>query len=99
LAELTGKQRRYLRALGHHLDPVLQIGHEGLSEAVVAQATAQLEAHELIKVKVGESSPLSRHDAASQLATATGSSLAQVLGRTFLLYRPRARDPQVTLPG
>jgi RNA-binding protein len=99
LAELTGKQRRYLRALGHHLDPVVQIGHEGLSEAVVAQATAQLEAHELIKVKVGESSPLSRHDAASQLATATGSSLAQVLGRTFLLYRPRARDPQVTLPG
>ena len=98
MAELTGKQRRYLRALGHHLDPVLQIGHEGLSEAVVAQATAQLEAHELIKVKVGESSPLSRHDASSQLATATGSSLAQVLGRTFLLYRPRARDPQLTLP-
>ena len=99
MAELTGKQRRYLRALGHHLDPVLQIGHEGLSEAVVAQATAQLEAHELIKVKVGESSPLSRHDAASRLATATGSSLAQVLGRTFLLYRPRTRDPQLTLPG
>jgi RNA-binding protein len=98
LAELTGKQRRYLRALGHHLEPVLQIGHEGLSETVVAQANTQLDAHELIKVKVGESSPLSRHDAASQLAGATSSSLAQVLGRTFLLYRPRARDPQLTLP-
>jgi RNA-binding protein len=98
LADLSGKQRRYLRALGHHLAPVLQIGHEGLSDAVVAQARAELEAHELIKVKVGESSPLARHDAAEQLATATGSSLAQVLGRTFLLYRPRARDPQLTLP-
>ena len=98
MADLSGKQRRYLRALGHHLDPVLQIGHEGLSDALVAQASAQLEAHELIKVKVGESSTLSRHDAASQLAAATGSSLAQVLGRTFLLYRPRARDPELTLP-
>src|SRR5207244_3272548 len=43
LADLSGKQRRYLRALGHHLDPVLQIGHEGLSDALVAHASAQLE--------------------------------------------------------
>jgi RNA-binding protein len=99
LAELTGKQRRYLRALGHHLVPVLHIGHEGLSDAVVAQTNAQLEAHELIKVKVGETSPVSRHDAASGLADATGAAVAQVLGRTFLLYRRRAHDSQLTLPG
>jgi RNA-binding protein len=98
LAELTGKQRRHLRALGHHLSPVLQIGHEGLTDSLVAQAKAQLDAHELIKVKVGESSPLPRHDAASQLASATHSELAQVLGRTFLLYRPRAEDPAILLP-
>jgi RNA-binding protein len=98
LADLTGKQRRYLRALGHHLAPVMQIGHEGLSDAVIAEANAQLEAHELIKVKVGESSPVSRHDAASALADKTDSALAQVLGRTFLLYRRRARDPHLTLP-
>jgi RNA-binding protein len=99
LAELTGKQRRYLRALGHHLAPVLHIGHEGLSEAVVTEANAQLETHELIKVKVGESSPVSRHDAAAGLADATSASVAQVLGRTFLLYRRRAHDPRLELPG
>jgi len=98
LAELTGKQRRHLRALGHHLSPVLQIGHEGLTDSLVAQANAQLDAHELIKVKVGESSPLPRHDAASQLASATHSELAQVLGRTFLLYRRRGKDPAILLP-
>jgi len=98
LAELTGKQRRHLRALGHHLAPVLHIGHEGLTDSLVAQANAQLESHELIKVKVGESSPLPRHDAASQLGSATHSEVAQVLGRTFLLYRPRANDPQIKLP-
>jgi len=98
LAELTGKQRRHLRALGHHLSPVLQVGHEGLTDSLVAQANAQLDAHELIKVKVGESSPLPRHDAASQLASATHSDLAQVLGRTFLLYRPHPTNPQISLP-
>ena len=98
MAELTGKQRRHLRALGHHLTPVLQIGHEGLTDALVAAANAQLDAHELIKVKVGESSPLPRHDAAEDLASATRSDLAQVLGRTFLLYRARDKDPTIPLP-
>jgi len=98
LAELSGKQRRHLRALGHHLSPVLHIGHEGLTDAVVAQANAQLDAHELIKVKVSESSPLPRHAAADQLASATSSELAQVLGRTFLLYKPHPTNPQISLP-
>jgi RNA-binding protein len=98
LAELSGKQRRHLRALGHHLSPVLQIGHEGVTDAVVAQANTQLDAHELIKVKVSETSPLPRHEAASQLASTTHSSLAQVLGRTFLLYRPHPTNPQISLP-
>jgi len=98
LAELTGKQRRHLRALGHHLSPVLHIGHEGLTDAVVAQANAQLDEHELIKVKVSESSPLPRHTAAEQLASATSSHLAQVLGRTFLLYKPHPTDPHISLP-
>ena len=64
---LTGKQRRHLRALGHHLDPVVQIGHEGVNDAVVRETDAQLDAHELIKVKVGKSSPHERHEAAELL--------------------------------
>ena len=98
MAELSGKQRRHLRGLGHHLSPVLQIGYEGLTDSVVTQANAQLDAHELIKVKVSEASPLPRHEAASQLASATHSQLAQVLGRTFLLYRPRDKDGAIQLP-
>ena len=98
MAELTGKQRRRLRALGHHLSPVLQIGHEGLTEAVVAHANVQLDAHELIKVKVSEASPLPRHTAAEQLASATHSDLAQVLGRTFLLYKQRDQAPLIMFP-
>ena len=95
---LSGRQRRHLRALGHHLQPVLQVGHEGISEAVVRAANQQLETHELIKVRIGESSPQDRHQAAEQLAARTGAQVAQVLGRTALLYRPRKEKPEIELP-
>jgi len=98
LDELTGRQRRHLRALGHHLQPVVQVGHEGVSEAVVGQADRQLTSHELIKVKIGESSPQQRHEAAELLAARTGAQIAQVLGRTVLLYRRRDDEPGIVLP-
>ena len=80
MAELTGKQRRHLRALGQRLAATLHVGVEGVSDAVVRQADAQLEAHELIKVRVGENAPEDRHDAAEALATRAHGSVP--LGRT-----------------
>jgi RNA-binding protein len=99
LSELTGKQRRHLRALGHHLAAVVQIGHEGVTEGVVRQAEEQLEMHELIKIKISENAPEDRQDAAEQLAEKLQAHLAQVLGRTALLYRRRKEKPQIVLPG
>ena len=98
MPDLTGKARRHLRALGHHLDPLLQIGHEGITDGVVAQANAQLHRHELIKVRVLESSPLDRREAAEELSARTGAALAQVLGRTFLLYKRDPEKPRLELP-
>jgi RNA-binding protein len=95
---VTGKQRRYLRALGQRLAATLHVGHEGVSDAVVQQADALLEAHELIKVRVGDNAPEDRHATAEDLARRTHSDLAQVLGRTVLLYRRRTKEPTVVLP-
>jgi RNA-binding protein len=96
--DLSGKQKRHLRALGHHLDALLQIGHEGITDAVVAQANTQLRRHELIKVRVLESSPHDRREAAEELSARTGAALAQVLGRTFLLYKRDPEKPRIELP-
>jgi RNA-binding protein len=98
MREVTGKQRRYLRGLGQRLTATLHVGQEGVSEAVVRQADAQLEAHELVKVRVGDNAPADRHATAEELARRTGADLAQVLGRTALLYRRRATDPTIALP-
>lgn len=95
---LTGKQRRFLRAKAHHLSAVLHVGHEGVTDAVVKQCRVQLQAHELIKVKVAEMAPAGRHGTAGELAEKTGSDLAQVLGRTFLLFKKRAKDSKINLP-
>ncbi len=95
---LDGKQRRALRALGHHLQVIVMIGKEGITPAVIQATDQALEDHELIKIKLGESSPIDRHEAAQELASATQSQIAQVLGRTILLYRRHPEKPKIALP-
>ncbi len=95
---LSGKQRRFLRAKGHLLTAVLHIGKEGITDSLVKNALVQLTAHELIKVKVGEGAPDNRHRIAEALAAATEAELAQVLGRTFLIYKARKEKPGIRLP-
>lgn len=94
---LTGKQKRYLRGLGHGLKPVILIGKNELEEGLIKETEAALACHELIKVKVLENCMLDRHEAAEGLAGATGADVAQVLGKTFLLYRA-AEKPSISLP-
>ena len=89
---LTGKQIRTLRALAHHLDPVVFVGKADITEAVAKQADQALEAHELIKCSALENSGLSAREAADQLAELTRSEVVQVIGRRFSLYRETSRE-------
>jgi len=97
MQHLTGKQARYLRGLGHHLQPVVMIGKEDLSDSVLASIEEALAAHELIKVKLQEGCLLDRREAAALLAERTGSAVAQVLGKTILLYR-QGEKQKINLP-
>jgi RNA-binding protein len=96
--KLTGKAARHLRALGQHLDPVVQIGKEGITDGVVAATRDALLAHELIKVKVLQEAPIDRKVAGAELAERTGSAHAQTLGRTLLLYKRHPNKPKIVLP-
>lgn len=94
---LSGKQKRFLRALGHSLKPVITVGKGEVSESLVQETDQALESHELIKVKLLESCSTDRHEAAAGLAGACRAEVAQVLGRTILLYR-QAKEPKLELP-
>jgi RNA-binding protein len=99
---LTAKQARYLRGLGHHLKPVVYLGRKGIDKELLASLEAVLIAHELVKVKVGNNCELDRKEAATVLAQKSGAAVAQVLGKTFLLYREnpdKEADKKITLPG
>lgn len=95
--KLNGKQVQKLRALGHGLDPIVQIGKEGLTDGVTKALDGALESHELVKVKLGSSAPEDRHDAAEALAKRTRSQLVQVLGKVILLYRRHPAEPKIQL--
>ena len=96
---LTGKERRFLRALAHDMDPVVQLGKLGLTEGVVGATDVALDTHELIKLRVGTECPEPVQDIAEALAPQVRAELVQVLGRTILLFRINPKNPRVPLPG
>lgn len=95
---LTGKQRRHLRALGHKLTPVVQVGKGGIDDGLVAAIDQALTDHELIKIKIADNAGVDRQDAAADIAGKTKSEVAQVLGYTVLLYRAHPDEPAIELP-
>jgi RNA-binding protein len=95
--QLTGKQNRFLRGLGHGLRPFVMVGKQHLSEEVVKSTNEALAAHELIKVKIQEGCLADRKTVAAELAVETDAAVVQILGKTFLLYRP-SDDRIITLP-
>jgi RNA-binding protein len=97
-APLTGKQKSFLRSLAHKLKPVVQVGHQGATEAVLAAVEVALERHELIKVKVSGESETDVVELAPALEKGTFSQVAQIIGHTVVLYRRRDKDPKIVLP-
>ncbi|KGK83280.1 RNA-binding protein [Desulfosporosinus sp. HMP52] len=95
---LKGKQKRFLRAMGNEMVPILQVGKSGITEAVVTQTNETIESRELIKGRVLQNCAEEPKSVAAVLAEQTGSELVQVIGRNFLLYRPSKDKPMIELP-
>jgi RNA-binding protein len=95
---LSGKQRRFLRAEAHPLEPVVTVGKEGLSETVLGAVQAALLTHELIKVRVLESAPVDRKALAEQLPTLVKAELAGLVGRILILYKRHPSAPRLNVP-
>jgi RNA-binding protein len=86
--------RRLLRAHGHALSAVVQIGKAGINPAVIAQVARALFDHELIKVKLARECPETRFEVAERLGEGPGVNVVQILGRTILLYKRHPKQPR-----
>jgi RNA-binding protein len=95
---LTGKQKRYLRSLAHHLPPLVQVGKSGITANLIGQVEQELEAHELIKVSVMDTSPLDKDEVRDILIEETGAEWVQSIGRLVVLYRRSTENPQIEIP-
>jgi RNA-binding protein len=93
---LSIAEKKRLRAIGHHLKPVVLIGGDGLTEGVVAEINRALEDHELIKVKIHGEDREAKQALIAELPASTGAEVIQTVGKIALLYRP-ARKPNPRL--
>lgn len=91
---LTPRERSSLKGRAHALEPVLQIGHAGLSEAVLKEADRALTAHELIKVRVGGDDREARAAVIDDLCERTDAAKVTTVGKIAVLWRPRPLDDE-----
>ena len=89
--ELTIAERKVHRAEAHHLDPVVMIGNDGLTPAVLKETDAALDAHGLIKVRVLGDDRAARDEMYQRLADELGAAPIQHIGKLFILWRPKPK--------
>lgn len=94
---LSATEKKRFRGIGHHLKPVVLVGGNGLSEALLAELDRALEDHELIKVKVAAEDRDSRRAAIDALPGLTGCEVVATIGNIALVYRPaRKQNPKLS---
>ena len=89
---LTPRQRARLKARAHALDPVVQVGQAGVSDAVIAEVDRSLTAHGLIKVKLAGADRDTRNALRDDLCARTDATAVQQVGNVLVLWRPRPDD-------
>lgn len=94
---LSPEQRKFLKARAHALKPVVMIGAQGLSEAVIRESGLALDAHELIKIRVLGDDRAERESHFQALCGALDAAPVQHIGKLLLLYKP-ADPPRLKLP-
>lgn len=98
MKSLTPAQRQFLKGLAHARQPVVMIGNQGLTAAVLKEVDRALSAHELIKIKTASDEVETRRAWLEEICTATGAAPVQQIGKVLVVYRAAAK-PVIVLPG
>jgi RNA-binding protein len=88
LIQLTPAQRKEKRGDAHHLDPVVMIGADGLTPAVLKEAEVAIRSHGLIKVRVFSDDRSAREAMLTEMADKLDAAPIQHIGKLLVLWRP-----------
>ncbi|AAK79232.1 RNA-binding protein [Clostridium acetobutylicum] len=94
---MTGKQRAYLRSMANTMEVIFQIGKNGIDEAILKQLDDALEARELIKINVLESSGMTPREASDVLCEKLNCEGIQAIGKKLVIYRQSRKKPKIKL--
>ncbi|MCK8815883.1 ribosome assembly RNA-binding protein YhbY [Natroniella sulfidigena] len=94
---LTGKERSYLRGEANEMNPLFQVGKDGISENLVKQVEDALKARELIKLRTLNNSMYTSQEAAYELAEQVNADVVQIIGNVFVLYRKNQEENKYNL--
>ena len=94
---MTTKQRAALRAMCNTMEPVLQIGKDGITDNLAKQCWDALEARELIKVTVLKTAPYTAREACDALCERVHAEPVQTIGNRFCIYRQARKDSKIKL--
>ena len=94
---MTTKQRAVLRGMASSLEPILNIGKDGISDNSIKQIWDALEAHELIKLTVNPNSDYTAREACDEVCERTHAEPVQVIGRRFVIYRQARKNSKIKL--
>ena len=89
---LTTRERAHLKARAHDLEPVVTVGHAGVTPELVKEVERALTAHELIKVRVAAAERDDRRAVGDEIAAATDAAVVHRVGKVLILWRPRPED-------
>lgn len=95
---LTGKQKSFLRSEGMKLDPVVMVGKDAVTPAVVQSAREAIKKRELVKVRVLNNCLEDTEDVMELLADRCDANLVQIKGNTGLLFKRNFEKPKIELP-
>lgn len=98
MLQLSSVERRELRARAHNLNPVVSIAENGLTEAVLKEIEVNLNAHELIKIRVYGDSRENRVAYLEQICSKLGAADVQHIGKLLVIYRPAPLDNTASTP-
>ena len=79
--------KKFLKAKAHELKPVVIIGQNGLTAAVLNEIGLSLDHHELIKVRVNAADREERQGMIEGIIRETGAELIQAVGHVITVYR------------
>jgi len=86
---LTNRERSRLKARAHVLEPVVQVGNNGVTDTVLAEIDRALTAHELIKVRVNVADRLERSEMCANICARADAAEVLRVGKILGLWRPR----------